>query len=449
MLGAQQPLGAVVLGKVGHNAGPPGGLRWEADVTTTPQLLSQRDFRAGDFIQFSRASLGWYWNSAGLLKQADIGQWRASYDPATLVALGWLIEEARTNSMIQSQAMDTVANWTQDFGTITANGVTSPDGTSNADTFVGAAVTADITDLFQLTSNSGDICDSIFIKKGTTKQTDFYWISLMPFSTNDYVTQYFNFTAGTLGTSGVGSNSGTKYGSGVIDAGNSGWKLFWLSGIANTPGASYYFDMGPLKTGSETLNTTGQPTYTDATNYNFAIWQAQREVGFRYPCSPIPTTTAAVTRAAEVTDYQDADYLNAAGFVVYARTAMGNTNTGQQTLCAWSDYTAANRMEIYRDTSGNIKFKSVVGSSQQCDITLAATVADYTNIKVAVNMVAGNYRASCNGGAVVTSGGASRPTCKSFKVGHDGVNANYWNSTIALIQVWQAMTDAQLIANST
>ena len=60
-------------------------------------------------ITFSRATKAWYFNSAGVLTQADDNVARFDYDPSTLAPRGLLIEEARTNSIRNNTMQGAVA----------------------------------------------------------------------------------------------------------------------------------------------------------------------------------------------------------------------------------------------------------------------------------------------------------------------------------------------------
>jgi hypothetical protein len=87
-----------------------------ADVATQPQTWpapSRRFDFTGDFfdaaITFTRASIGTYYDAAGVLRTAAANTPRLDHDPATGAALGLLVEEARTNGIPNSSAIGGVA----------------------------------------------------------------------------------------------------------------------------------------------------------------------------------------------------------------------------------------------------------------------------------------------------------------------------------------------------
>lgn len=85
-------------------------------------------------LTVARASAGWYFDSSGTLQQAASNALRLNHDPATLAALGLLVEEQRTNLLLNSTSLSTqsvtvtAAAHTLSFygtGTITLSGVST------------------------------------------------------------------------------------------------------------------------------------------------------------------------------------------------------------------------------------------------------------------------------------------------------------------------------------
>jgi hypothetical protein len=93
-----------------------------------------------EIITFTRASTGTFTDSAGVLQTAAINAPRFDYNPTTLVAQGFLVEEARTNLLLNSNTLSTqsvtvtaVAHTLSFYGT----GVVTLTGASTAGPLVG------------------------------------------------------------------------------------------------------------------------------------------------------------------------------------------------------------------------------------------------------------------------------------------------------------------------
>jgi hypothetical protein len=96
-------------------------------------------------ISLTRATTGTYFNASGVLQTAAIDAPRFDHNPVSpFAATGLLIEEQRTNLMLQSgnladPAWSTNSNVTSPV--ITANAATAPDGTTTAAQVAFSAVT--------------------------------------------------------------------------------------------------------------------------------------------------------------------------------------------------------------------------------------------------------------------------------------------------------------------
>jgi hypothetical protein len=125
------------------------------------------DFRAGALdprITFTRASAGWFFNSAGNLAQAATDAPRFDYDPATLQARGLLIEGASTNIALHSRDFTQTA-WVKTNITAALN-VTGIDGAANTASRL-TATAGNGTALQTITSASATHVSSFFARRIT------------------------------------------------------------------------------------------------------------------------------------------------------------------------------------------------------------------------------------------------------------------------------------------
>ena len=233
-------------------------------------------------VTFTRASTATFVGANGLIQTAASGASRFDHDPATGESLGLLVEEARTNTQTYSEQFDNAA-WTKTGTTVTANAVTAPDGTLTADKLVNDSSTGTHIASGQgvtfapLTSGATFTC---YFKAAELSQIAIGY-------TNTYV--IFNLATGTV-FSTVNSFGFTVTSS--IQSFPNGW--YRCSITVNTGGSAF----NPSVT-IWTADNSGNISYTGNGTSGIYVWGAQVEAG-AYPTSYIPTTSATVTRAADV-----------------------------------------------------------------------------------------------------------------------------------------------------
>ena len=143
-----------------------------------------------------------------------------------------------------------------------------------------------------------------------------------------------------------------------------------------------------------------------------------------FPTSDIPTTTAQVTRAADVDSATVTAQLGTANtMVVSARTGFGAGVVWQI-----DDGTENERYRVERNASNEIHIITTDGGVDQADLNLGV-VADNTDFRVAARFAAGDFAASLDGAALVTGVGIM-PTITTSRFGMDTAGGE-WNSTIA------------------
>lgn len=202
--------------------------------------------RYGYATTFSRASTATYIDSDGLLKTAAIDVPR--YDFTNGVNNGLLIEAAATNYCPYSQSFQSTGWQVQAGASRLDNQDTAPDGTLTAATVI-LATTGDSA-LFRSGMPSGTITVSVWVKGA-------YKFRLARYNATDGTTYSANFQ------------------------GTANWQRFSYT-FVNAAASYVYFIRESTATGG-----------------TFSVWGFQVEMG-PAATSYIPTTTAAVTRAADV-----------------------------------------------------------------------------------------------------------------------------------------------------
>jgi hypothetical protein len=241
-------------------------------------VLSSRPQANTPFV--SRASTGTYFDSAGVMRTAPINQPRLNYN---FVGNSWtqpavLIEPASTNIVSYSEQFDD-AFWTKGNATVTANSTTAPDGTTTADTLTENSSAGEHIVYCGFASEAAYYTLSVFAKAGTRS-----WISLYASG----IWQSFNVSTGVVGTTGA-SVSAT-----ITPAGN-GWYRCVVTRLMTA--TNNYWQLN-IATGDNT-SLSSPISYTGNGTGSVYIWGAQVEKTYGVS-SYIPTTSAAVTRAADV-----------------------------------------------------------------------------------------------------------------------------------------------------
>jgi len=206
-----------------------------------------------------------------------------------------LVEQQRTNLALQSEEFDNATSWTPQNIILTSNSITSPSGFDNAETITDN-VTLGVHNLYAasgnrtLSTSGSSYTYSIFIKAGTRR-----YVGLGVGSGGSGVHMFIdttNFTATEAKTFGINTN--WVYLSNSITALANNWyrcSLTIRTDAVLTLIPSFFLS-------NVSTSTSAEPSYI-GDGSNAFIWGAQLEVGSN-ATSYIPTTTASVTRNADV-----------------------------------------------------------------------------------------------------------------------------------------------------
>lgn len=229
-------------------------------------------------ITFTRASTATYYDANGVMQTASANVPRINHDPATGKCLGLLTEESRTNLLLWSSEFDN-ASWAKTFATVTANAATAPDGNLTADKLIPTSA-ANQHSVAAAAVAAGTYTFSCYMKAG-----ELSYGALTAYDGTSYkVGTLVDLVAGTIMSTVAGSTA-------TISPVGNGW--FRVTTTATTVGNAP-FAVRPVIAGASAFDITAG----DGTS-GIYIWGAQLEAG-AFPTSYIPTTSAAVTRSADV-----------------------------------------------------------------------------------------------------------------------------------------------------
>jgi hypothetical protein len=212
---------------------------------------------------------------------------RFDHNPTTGESLGLLVEEARTNLILQSENLSTT--WTNVNTSEAINVATAPDGTTTADKLITnngvASVSSYITQTVAKSAAATTYTYSVFAKTGDTGTGTVQLLAVDTASSANSATSGFSTVSGTIAIAESVNGTFTNASS-IITPLADGWyrcSLTFTTGTETSINLRLYSRLPTTGNGSSGL----------------LLWGVQLETG-AFPTSYIPTTTATVTRAADV-----------------------------------------------------------------------------------------------------------------------------------------------------
>ena len=314
---------------------------------------------------------------------------RFEYDPVTLAPKGILIEEQRTNLLLQSQTFDS-ASWNASGATVSANVTASPDGAVNADKLVenSALGTHLITQVFTGTAVSHTF--TVYAKAAERSQ-----IRLRLYDGATFVVStYFDLVTETV----VGTGA-------ITPAGNGWYRCSITATLAASAGCQARIHTA----------VANSDTYTGDGTSGVFIYGAQVEVG-AFATSYIPTVASTVTRSADVCT------ITAPMFAPWYNQSTGTLVVDYQQQAAVSGDVAmasdgtplVNSLGVY-SASADVGWCRV-GGVNQATISVSTTVT--VPHKAAFAYAANDFALSSVGSAVVTDTSGTIPTVNQIRFGN-------------------------------
>lgn len=332
-----------------------------------------------DIITFTRASAATYFDSAGVLQSAANDAPRFDYDPVTLAARGMLIEEQRTNLLLQSEDLSTT--WSLGDGTVTANSWTPPTGVATGDTYtIGTIATTPSQNVTVVSSTTYTL--SFYYNKTLTTAAFFRF----RFGINGgSVSAWFDTANATFGALNAQLSGGA-----AVDVGNNIYRVSLQIAYGASDGGSRSVAIAGVTANSGTTADTGN---------DLAIWGAQLEAG-AFPTSYIPTTTAAATRAADVASVNTlAPWFNPTEGTLYAEYQTYSASVTQIAVALMDSVGSSNRATVGQSATA-YNGAMVDGGVVQASLTQGTSSTNV--VKNAFAFAANDFAFSVNGTTPVT-----------------------------------------------
>jgi hypothetical protein len=253
------------------------------DATTGQQLVT-----------FTRASSGTYVGADGLIKTAVTNEARFDHNPTTGESLGLLVEEQRANLLVRSEEFDN-ASWTTNKTAITvaADQALAPNGTTTAESLVpdsGITIGTGSTNTFirqDITKAASAITYTLSFYAKAFGYTAIRIVQRDNASSSNFSAVTFSLSDGSILNGPTTAGTFTSASASTVALAN-GWYRCQLTFTTGTETANRILVVPAASTNTTTDGTSG-----------IYIWGAQIEAG-SFPTSYIPTTTATVTRSADV-----------------------------------------------------------------------------------------------------------------------------------------------------
>jgi hypothetical protein len=367
----------------------------------------------------SRASTATFYDASGVIQTAATNVARSNaFLPdgnGAMVSAGLLLEAAATN--LQFPSIPAIVN---NSATVTVNSGVAPNGTMTATLVIPNGGEGD-----------GVRSDASIVKNaGQSYAHSFYY---KPLGYNVAGINYGSGNPDTYSEAWIDVSTGsTWYQSPFISikrsAVGNGWYLITAIQTIQTGGTAPSW--GKILCCRPNVPTAANQNYGHTAGYGGYFWGHQEELGL-YPTSYIPTTTATVTRAADVsssatvTRSADVASITGAAFSKWYRQDEGTaywdgsrtTTTGYPDRFKFSDGTNANRWHSYWDAVSNSSTFEVITNSVTQVAVFGGGSSLSSSLKVSYGLAANNLSAVYAGNIQGTGTSVTPPTVSQLTIG--------------------------------
>ena len=354
-----------------------------------------------NLVTFTRASSGTYVDSQGVIRTATTNEARFDHNPTTGESLGLLVEESRTNLLLQSNGFDTT--WINSNSSETAAAGIAPDGTNAAwelkDTLDASPVAHSLNQTITSFTSGTVYTFSVWMKAGTLSEGG---IALPSASFGAVLINRINLATGTVITSSANLTTS------VVLFPN-GWRRIIASATATATASGSV----------QVRSMNGGTTYTGTGTGTVLVWGAQVEAG-AFPTSYIPTTTATATRSADVASITGTNfsswYRQDEGTVFYDGQVSGS-ESGNKNILGMSSGSGNNIIDLFIPSGINQRFRVSEGGVTQALQNAIPTASVYSPAKVAYAFKLDDSTSAGNGTVQSTDTSCTIPTVDRFTFG--------------------------------
>jgi hypothetical protein len=358
-----------------------------------------------------------------LIQSASTNTPRFDHNPTTGESLGLLVEEARTNGLVYSED---ASQWLAPTNiTLSQNQTTAPDGALTADQYLETAATGlHVQDGMPFTFVTSTVYTySVFVKSIGGRSFEI-----------GYPTTIFTDRFARFNLSGSGSVQGSDAGvTASIQAYANGWYRCSATSTCASGASS--------RMSTFIVNESFARSYAGDVTKGLFIWGAQLEAG-AFPTSYIPTTTATVTRAADVasiTGTNFSSWYNQTEGTVFAEVQLARQNAIAGAAMCGIETGVGNAEAIYMHYrgSGATAFNIYDNSSLQADFFPYGAAVPAGAVVRQCGAYKLNDSVGIGGGVAQTTDTAcTMPTPDRMLIGFSTAGNSYLSGTIRRLTFW-------------
>jgi hypothetical protein len=388
------------------------------------------DHATGPAITFTRASNATFFDADGVLQTASNNVPRFDHDSANGNSLGLLIEEARTNSIRNSQAGGSTNGAIGSGGAVPTHWASANAAANGVSTeIIGTGTEAGLSYIDIKFSGTPSASSSVTI---------FFEANTQVVAANGQTwaaSAYYKLVAGSLSNATVRHTISGRVAGGTSVAGQASQPTITPTSAAlstQRSSAAFAFTDATVERVNGFVNivyTSGNPI-----DLTLRIAAPQLEQG-AFPTSYIPTTSAAATRATDVADITSiSSFYNQAEGTLFAEGVIRKNTDGTPLL--FDDTTENEVARISVLSSGIPSLVVVDGGVSQAAIGIGSAITEPFTYKMAGAIKENDFQAALNGtlGTADTSG--TMPTVTRLRIGRRLAATGVYSGHIAKIAYW-------------